>query len=345
MSILSVLPLSGKTDSTAAAAPAEEIENPAADDASASREFDAELDNLPDALAPLAVDPGEAAEATAEPLITSEDPLEAMLQSWSGISAEVAEMPATDPEATSVISPHSQMVAASDADTILPADMRAKVSATGQVGDQAADMAETAEAVDAARAGPATPADAAPVEKLATSAPRPTILPVGEATAMLIEMDAGATAARASESLSTTPDALASRAMPAPTHVIRQISDAFVATTGNQIDIALSPEELGRIRMTISGREGGQHVIIWAERPEVLEQLRRNATTLMQEFSDAGMEDMSFEFRDDRPDQRDDDWRAAQIPSDGADASLNPILPQPQAYTHLANGPRIDIRI
>ena len=63
--------------------------------------------------------------------------------------------------------------------------------------------------------------------------------------------------------------------------------------------MALAPEELGRIRLVMSGPEHSPHVLVWAERPEVLDQLRRNTMILQECFGDAGMADASFEFQGD----------------------------------------------
>ena len=81
-----------------------------------------------------------------------------------------------------------------------------------------------------------------------------------------------------------------------PGAAIRQIADAVVRQRDDRIEIALSPEELGRVRMTLSGRDHAPHVVIWAERPEVMDMLRRNATMLIEQFIDVGVEDATLEF-------------------------------------------------
>ncbi len=353
MSIMSVVPIFGKADSTAATGIADGPETIAPDAAAAALAFDAELSDLPDDPLAVAPDAIDADDESAEILVTSEDPLEAILQAWSGISAEVADKPASTPEAIlaqDIIADVPQPMADLPADITAPAAVPVPPRVAGPMGDQSADMAVTEEPADSVETGQPVNADQAaapdetPVEKPAPILPRQPVAQLADMTPVRVDID-GPSAGRAPESSPATPDTQASRPMPAPAHVIRQISDAFVATTSDQIDIALSPEELGRIHMTISGREGGQHIVIWAERPEVLDQLRRNASTLMQEFTEAGMEDMSFEFRDDRPDHHDGDWRPAQIVEDALAAPITPTAPQPQAYTTLANGPRIDIRI
>lgn len=87
-----------------------------------------------------------------------------------------------------------------------------------------------------------------------------------------------------------------------PAAVVRQITDALVIQREGQIEVALSPEELGRVRLLMSGRENGLHVIIMAERPEVLDMLRRNTPALLEQFADVGIGDTSLEFRQDDSD-------------------------------------------
>ena len=91
-----------------------------------------------------------------------------------------------------------------------------------------------------------------------------------------------------------------------PRPALNQIAEAVVTTRGDRTEIALSPEELGRIRLIMSGPDRA-HVIIWAERPETLDLVRRNADLLTQQLAEAGVNPGTMEFRrDDRP-----DWQGA----------------------------------
>lgn len=87
----------------------------------------------------------------------------------------------------------------------------------------------------------------------------------------------------------------------APRHAVvpvpRQMAQALVSARDELVEIALAPEELGRIRMIVTGPEQAPHVTVWVERPEVLEQLRRNTAFLQECFGDAGMTAASFEFQ------------------------------------------------
>lgn len=70
------------------------------------------------------------------------------------------------------------------------------------------------------------------------------------------------------------------------------------------VEITLSPEELGRVRMTLSAGEGGMVVSVLAERAETLELMRRNIDQLARDLQAMGYAGLSFAFgRDDRPDR------------------------------------------
>jgi hypothetical protein len=73
--------------------------------------------------------------------------------------------------------------------------------------------------------------------------------------------------------------------------VARQLPD-------RPVEITLSPEELGKVKLTFQVSESGaMTVIVAAERPETLELMRRNADTLLEEFRSLGYEDSQFEFQ------------------------------------------------
>lgn len=93
----------------------------------------------------------------------------------------------------------------------------------------------------------------------------------------------------------TSPDAAPLRGQPAAP--MRQIVEAVLTSRGETTEIALSPEELGRVRMAVTGLDRPQ-LVIWAERPETLELLRRHADMLTADLSEAGFGSASLEFRD-----------------------------------------------
>lgn len=66
--------------------------------------------------------------------------------------------------------------------------------------------------------------------------------------------------------------------------------------SGDTTEILLDPEELGRVRMTLSGTENAGVVILQIERPETLELMRRNIEQMKAELAEAGWENVDFSF-------------------------------------------------
>jgi hypothetical protein len=83
-------------------------------------------------------------------------------------------------------------------------------------------------------------------------------------------------------------------------HVAQQLAVTITQTTGQPTEIALNPEELGRVRMSMSLTDGTLMLHINAERPETADLLRRHIDTLAQEFRSLGYNDISFDFGDGR---------------------------------------------
>ena len=92
------------------------------------------------------------------------------------------------------------------------------------------------------------------------------------------------------------------------------------------VEIALSPEELGRVSITLNGREDGLHLTIAAERPETLDLMRRHISVLTAEFQKLGYGDLSFDLGTsaDTPQKHD---------GDNARASFEADDPQPDPET------------
>lgn len=98
----------------------------------------------------------------------------------------------------------------------------------------------------------------------------------------------------------------------APAHA-RHLADAIVTARGDSVEVALAPEELGRVKILISGPREAQHVTLVFDRPEVADAARRNVAILEQDLSDLGMASAQLAFGDaqDRSDQQpapDSEW-------------------------------------
>ena len=85
-------------------------------------------------------------------------------------------------------------------------------------------------------------------------------------------------------------------AAPLATTVNTQITNAVRDAPGGTIDIALHPEELGHVRLSLRPDETGLAVTVLAERGETAELIRRHIDQLGQEFRDLGYRDVRFDF-------------------------------------------------
>lgn len=79
-------------------------------------------------------------------------------------------------------------------------------------------------------------------------------------------------------------------------HVARQLLAVTAPATNRPIEIALSPQELGRVRMGIASDDGRITIHILAERPDTLDLMRRHIDQLGQSFRSMGYDEVSFSF-------------------------------------------------
>ncbi|WP_170467876.1 flagellar hook-length control protein FliK [Ruegeria arenilitoris] len=100
------------------------------------------------------------------------------------------------------------------------------------------------------------------------------------------------------------------RETPAPIHnmapaaragVARAVAGQMAAVITAQpnsgaVEIALNPEELGRVSIVLNGSDDGVHLTISAERPETLDMMRRHLLVLEEEFRNLGLGDLSFDL-------------------------------------------------
>lgn len=236
-----------------------------------------------------------------------QDPLQMLIEDLSGITGALRPVPSPRGEA-------GGDAILTDAGTVL-ADAGTRIALAAPVDPASAGPAPVP-AIQADSAAllvdslPADPAPQAPAPRDAAPAPAPAVLPP-----------------------SRIPVAL----------VARQITDAVVIAREDRVEVALAPEELGRIRMVMTGPDHSPHVMIWAERPEVLDQLRRNASFLQDCFGDAGMADASFEFQDDGETGSGGRQPQPDAVRHGLDAAEPALVPP--VWTPLAISARLDIRI
>lgn len=82
-----------------------------------------------------------------------------------------------------------------------------------------------------------------------------------------------------------------------PTRVAMQIADVARQLPDRPVEITLTPEELGKVRLSFHLSENGaMNVVVSAERTDTLELLRRNIDSLASEFHDLGYSESGFSF-------------------------------------------------
>ncbi|WP_299905941.1 flagellar hook-length control protein FliK [uncultured Paracoccus sp.] len=132
----------------------------------------------------------------------------------------------------------------------------------------------------------------------------------------------------------------------------RQVGEAALRMQDDRIEIALSPEELGSVRLVLSRGEAGAALTVWVERPEVLEMLRRHSDLLMGDLRNSGLGDANLAFRDGSGGQSGSGsysapggpWAANMRSADAIGSNAGDVLSS-LGQRSLADGGRLDIRV
>lgn len=138
-------------------------------------------------------------------------------------------------------------------------------------------------------------------------------------------------------------------APPAMAHdIARQLSAGFAAAPGGKVEVILSPEELGRVRMTILNDDRGLTMTFVAERAETLDLMRRNIDSLAQDFRGLGFGTLNFAFS--REGGRDLPQAQAWTGDDKPDESPAPFAvrqsaARPNQPPAVAGSESVDIRL
>ncbi|SFB05556.1 hook-length control protein FliK [Poseidonocella pacifica] len=131
--------------------------------------------------------------------------------------------------------------------------------------------------------------------------------------------------------------------------VSAQIAQVVKSSQTGTVEISLNPQELGRVRLSISPTEAGVHVTLNVERPETADFLRRNADALMQEFDGAGYESVTYSFDQSMTEQGQDDTPqdSAEMIAFGIERSDDPVPASAQRVASLPAAGRggLDIRL
>ena len=128
-----------------------------------------------------------------------------------------------------------------------------------------------------------------------------------------------------------------------PAHLAAQVTQAVArADTGGMIEMTLQPEELGKVQITLAAQDDQLTLSIVAERPEILDLMRRNGDLLQQELRQMGMAKFSLDFAGQHP-QRHQQEAMGGTPAQHVTPE-EPALPETSPQRHLGPG-RVDIRV
>ncbi len=108
-----------------------------------------------------------------------------------------------------------------------------------------------------------------------------------------------------------------------------QIAAAINSQQGRATEIALSPKELGRVRLSITAIDSTITVNILAERPETTDLLRRHIDALAHEFQSLGYEDISFAFGGDAQSNSDPDTADQNFAGSATDSTVGQDIVPP----------------
>ena len=131
--------------------------------------------------------------------------------------------------------------------------------------------------------------------------------------------------------------------------VARQIAEASINLRDGQVELQLSPEELGRVKLSMTPGEAGLQVQISADRPETLDLLRRHIQLLNEEFAAMGLGTAEFSFGGSGASESDSGAPPQEIAAEMGEAASgseeDATLSAPVARTLAHAEQRLDIRL
>lgn len=133
-----------------------------------------------------------------------------------------------------------------------------------------------------------------------------------------------------------------------PRMAMAQIAEIVRQQPDRPVELTLSPEELGRLRMSFQTEGSAMHVVLSFERPDTLDLMRRHIDQLAQDMRELGMSDVSFTFQQQTSegggDTHSDDGAATPSHTPQFDRQVAPEGPMPHAL-NLAGRAGVDIRV
>ncbi|MDX8352859.1 flagellar hook-length control protein FliK [Cognatiyoonia sp. IB215182] len=171
------------------------------------------------------------------------------------------------------------------------------------------------------------PVQATPLAQMIKDASEPSAsMPLGDVEVTQTLLVSDRPAASAALQVATTQPAHGAETA---RQIAQQLAVSVTQSTGRATEIALHPEELGRVRLAMTSLDAAITLSVTAERPETVDLLRRNIDILAQEFRDLGYDDINFSFEG--GDKSDDEPTPEALPDMNAASETLEGLPRPQA--------------
>ncbi|MBM7069898.1 flagellar hook-length control protein FliK [Actibacterium sp. 188UL27-1] len=129
-------------------------------------------------------------------------------------------------------------------------------------------------------------------------------------------------------------------------NAVIQIQETLRTNTSSTVELTLSPEELGRVRLGLAMSDGVVVISVAAERGETLDLLRRHASQLERQMQELGYEQVSIDFGQKHQDNDQNNDNHAPCDRAMSAVSLDDTLAQPRP-TNLTGPPYggLDLRI
>lgn len=126
--------------------------------------------------------------------------------------------------------------------------------------------------------------------------------------------------------------------------VAQQLTQVTRSVPGEVTELTLRPEELGHVRMRLSGSDGQIVLQILSERPETHDLMRRHIDIVERAFRDLGYHDIAFDFSFSGQRNSGSQTQGEATPSEDMQLAELPQAPQADRREILVPG-RLDIRL
>ncbi|MDM7256189.1 MAG: flagellar hook-length control protein FliK, partial [Paracoccus sp. (in: a-proteobacteria)] len=123
--------------------------------------------------------------------------------------------------------------------------------------------------------------------------------------------------------------------------ISHQIGEAILRERNGDVEVTLTPEDLGSVRLSIRPGDGGHVITIWAERPETLEAARRAADLLQRDLRESGFGEAALSFSGGGQDNRSS---PSQRPGISGDSPIQPVTPPATGQVSPTTG-RLNIKV